>query len=106
MKHTRLLLAGFALLPLAAQASEVTLTLKDHQFVPSEITLPAGEKHTLIVKNEDASPAEFESHTLHREKVIKGGKEAKINIGPLKAGRYEFFDEFHEASAKGVLVIE
>ena len=31
---------------------------------------------------------------------------AAILIGPLKAGRYEFVGEFHEATAKGVVIAE
>lgn len=85
-------------------AEEYTLTLKEHKFDPQELTVPAGKKITLIVKNEDSTVAEFESHDLKREKVIAGGASAKINVGPLKAGSYAFFDEFHEDTTKGTLI--
>lgn len=90
----------------SAVAAEYTLTLKDHKFSPETLEVPAGEKHTLIVKNEDKTAAEFESNSLNREKIIKGGGEAKVLVGPLKPGSYEFFDEFHESTAKGVLVVK
>ncbi len=90
----------------ARAAEEYTLTLKDHKFTPEELTVPADKKVTLIVKNEDKNAAEFESHDLKREKVIAPGTTAKINVGPLKAGSYKFFDEFHEDSAKGTLIVK
>lgn len=95
-----------SLLPALASAEDITLTLKDHQFSPKEITVAKDTDVTLIVKNEDSTPAEFESHTLHREKIIGGGKQAVIKLSGLKAGRYEFFDEFHESTAQGTLIVE
>ena len=94
--------------PLLAGAadSEVKLTIKDHRFIPSEVKVPAGQKIKLIVDNQDATPEEFESHELNREKVIVGNSKATIFIGPLKPGRYPFVGEFNEATAKGVVIAE
>lgn len=88
----------------SALAADYTLTLKNHKFTPSELTVPAGEKITLTVKNEDSAAAEFESESLKREKVISGNSQAVIKIGPLKPGRYEFEDEFHDETAQGVMI--
>ena len=90
--------------PAAAEEPTVTLTIKDHKFDPAEVEIPAGTKVKLIVKNADSTPEEFESHELHREKVIAGGQQAIIFVGPLKPGRYEFFGEFNPKSARGHLV--
>lgn len=90
----------------SAYAADATLTIKNHQFEPKELILPANEKITLTVKNEDSTPAEFESHDLKREKVIKGGKSAVIKLGPLKPGTYNFVEEFHEDVAKGVIIVK
>ena len=87
-----------------AQEAAYTLVIKDHKFQPTEIEIPAGQKITLLVKNEDPTPEEFESHQLKREKVIPGGKEITLSIGPLKAGRYEFFGEFTPKTARGYIV--
>lgn len=89
-----------------AETKEFTLTLKDHVFSPKELKVPAGERVKLIVKNEDTTPAEFESHSLKREKIIPGGSQAVIMLAPLKKGEYKFFDEFHEKTTKGVLIAE
>ncbi len=90
---------------LAAEA-ELTLVIKDHRFEPPEIKVPAGQRVRLIVHNQDATPEEFESHDLNREKVIPAGAKVTIYIGPLKAGRYGFYGEYNEASAKGTVIAE
>lgn len=90
----------------AGDAPEFTLVIKDHQFVPAELTIPAGVKVKLIVDNQDATPEEFESHELNREKVIPGNSQAKIFVGPLEPGVYPFFGEFHEATAQGKLIVK
>lgn len=85
-------------------ALEFVTVIKDHKFSPDVVEVPAGEKFTLIVKNQDNSAEEFESHDLKREKVIPGGKEGKFKMGPLKEGEYKFFGEFNEATAQGKIV--
>lgn len=89
---------------IAAETKEFELIIKDHKFSPSTIEVPAGEKVKLIVKNQDSTPEEFESHSLNREKVIPANSEAVIFINPLDAGEYKFFGEFHEKTAQGKLV--
>jgi len=71
---------------------------------PAELEVPAGQKIKLLVDNQDPTPEEFESHSLNREKVIPGNSKAAIFIGPLKPGGYEFFGEFHQATAQGRIV--
>jgi plastocyanin len=99
-----LIVSGMAL----AQTDEFVLTIKNNTFNPKEVKIPAGKKVKLIVVNEDSTPAEFESKSLGREKVIPGKAKATVNVGPLKPGRYEFVEEFHEtqAGAQGVIVVE
>ena len=94
--------------PVPARADEptVTLTIKDHRFEPSEVQVPANTKVKLIVKNLDATPEEFESNELRREKVIQGGQQATIYVGPLQPGRYEFFGEFNPKTARGFVVVK
>ncbi|HUP92358.1 MAG TPA: cupredoxin domain-containing protein [Solimonas sp.] len=90
----------------AAEVPEFELVIKDHRFTPAELTVPAGQKLQLVVKNQDATPEEFESHELSREKVIAGNSQAVIKLGPLKPGEYSFVGEFNEATAKGRLIVK
>ena len=96
----------FSSLAAAAEMPEFTLIIKNHRFQPSELSVPAGRKVKLIVDNQDPTPEEFESHSLKREKVIKGGSKATIFIGPLQPGSYEFFGEYHESTAKGKIIVK
>lgn len=85
-------------------AEEVTIVIKDHKFEPARVEVPVGKKIKLIIDNQDATPEEFESHELKREKVIQGNSQGVVLIGPLESGEYPFFGEFNEATAQGVIV--
>lgn len=105
-------LLGFAALgaaagPRTADAAEpaVRLVLKDHHFAPAEVVAPAGVKIRLVVENQDATPEEFESYALNREKIVPPGGTIVMWVGPLKPGRYEFFGEFNAKTARGWLVV-
>jgi heme/copper-type cytochrome/quinol oxidase subunit 2 len=85
---------------------EATLVIKNHRFEPAELKVPAGQRVKLTVHNQDATPEEFESHKLNREKVVPPGAKVVVYIGPLTKGSYEFWGEYNEATAKGVVVAE
>ena len=105
----RFLVAAFAVLLCgwaAAAEPEITLVIQNHRFEPAEVKVPANVRVKLVVENRDATPEEFESHSLNREKVIPGGKKATLYIGPLKPGRYPFFGEYNDKTAQGVVVAE
>jgi len=82
------------------------IIIKDHKFSPERLTIPAGQKIKLSVDNQDATPEEFESHDLNREKIIAGNTQATIFVGPLKPGEYHFFGEFNMDSANGYIIAE
>jgi hypothetical protein len=89
---------------LTAQEATYTIVIKDHRFQPAEIEIPAGQKIALIVKNDDPTPEEFESTELRREKVVPGGEQVTVYVGPLKPGRYEFFGDFNPKTARGQII--
>src|SRR5947208_1999206 len=80
------------------------LTIRDHRFQPAELVVPAGQKIKLEVENQDATPEEFESYELNREKVVPAKATVAVFVGPLKPGRYPFFGDFNKATATGVLI--
>jgi hypothetical protein len=90
----------------AADAVEVALAIRDHRFEPAELRVPATRKIKLVVENRDAGVEEFESHELNREKLIPAGGKVTIYIGPLAAGRYPFYGEYHDKTAQGVVIAE
>ena len=92
--------------PAYAADDEFKLVIEDHKFQPAEVVVPAGKKIKLVIENRDATPEEFESHALNREKVIAGKSTASVFIGPLKPGRYAFIGEYNEKTAKGVVIAQ
>ena len=88
---------------LAADNATASLTIRNRAFEPAELEVPAGQKIELHVHNADTAASEFESPALHREKVVPAGQEVVIFVGPLRAGSYEFFDDFNPR-ARGHLV--
>lgn len=88
----------------AAEDNGYELVVKDHAFHPEKMVVPAGERIKLIITNKDATPMEFESYDLDREKIIVGNSSATIYLGPLDAGTYKIFDDFHRATTTGTVV--
>lgn len=90
----------------AMAIEEYELLIKDHQFQPSELSIPAGQKVKLNIKNLDDTPEEFESNELKREKVIMGKASASVFVGPLEPGVYPFIGEFHPDTAQGKIHVK
>ncbi|HEY3644837.1 MAG TPA: cupredoxin domain-containing protein [Gammaproteobacteria bacterium] len=110
MQHRTAVLASVALLGFSAVAfgadqGPVQIEIKAQAFAPAEIHVPAGVKIELHIVNDDALPAEFESTDLSREIVVPAHKDVKVYIGPLDAGRYRFFNDFHQQS-EGYVVVD
>ncbi len=87
-----------------AHADDYVLTLKDHQFTPANLELPADKQVKLIVKNAGPAEAEFESSDLNREKIVSPGGEITVFIGPLSPGSYGYFDDFHRETTGTIIV--
>jgi plastocyanin len=107
----RYLFSAAALLTLflasSALADDPTfpIMMRNNQFIPSEVQIPAGVKVKLIVHNDNQTTSEFESNQFHREKVVSPGQEITVYVGPLDPGSYEFFDDFHPQT-RGHLVVK
>jgi hypothetical protein len=90
----------------AGDMPEYKLVIRNHQFVPSELKAPAKTKFKVLVTNEDPTPSEFESSDFNREKIVTPGSTVMVFVGPLGKGQYQFFDDFHQDTARGVLTVE
>ncbi len=88
-----------------ADVPSFSISLKNNQFVPSEVQIPAGAKVKLVVRNDNQTASEFESNQLHREKIVGPGQEITVFVGPLDPGSYEFFDDLHPQT-RGHLVVK
>jgi len=89
-----------------SEVVEMQLTLSNHTFDPQSLTVPSGKKIKLTIVNKDASAAEFESEDLRREKIIPANGQIYVYIGPLDAGTYGYFDDFHRSTTTGIIVAQ
>lgn len=103
---TAFLALGFALPAFADDLPVIDVTIKNHQFTPSEIHVAVGQPTVLNIKNEDPTAEEFDSSALKIEKVIAGGTYGKVRLRPLGPGRYPFMGEYHSDTAQGVVISE
>jgi plastocyanin len=101
-----ILFLGLIVAPFARAGDDYVLTIKDNRFEPAELAIPADTKVKLTVRNADSTPEEFESSDLNREKVVVPGGAVTVFVGPLSAGRYEFFGDFHPDTARGHIVVQ
>ena len=90
--------------PALASLKTYKTSIINHTFEPATIEVPANQRFQLIVKNEDETLEEFESHDLRKEKLVGGKKSIKMNIKALKPGKYTFFGEFHPKTAQGTII--
>ena len=82
------------------------LIIKNHAFQPAELTVPADTKFKVLVINQDTTPSEFESNEFNREKIVLANSSVTVFVGPLSKGRYKFFDDFHQDTGNGVLIVQ
>lgn len=103
---TALCLVALASTARAGDLPEFKLVLQNHTYQPAELKVPAGAKFKLVIENRDASPEEFESTDFNREKIVLPNSSTSVYVGPLKAGSYRFFGDFHQDTAQGRLIAE
>ncbi len=92
-------------LPVLCLADNI-IVIKNHQFIPPQLTIPAYQKVRITVDNQDPTAEEFESFDLDREQIVGGGKQIIVYIGPLKPGAYKYWGDYHQDTTKGVIVAQ
>ncbi len=90
---------------LAQYAATVEIAVKDKKFEPAEVKAPTDKRIVIHVTNHDSIAMEFESKSLKVEKVVPAKGEGILRVGPLKPGKYDFFDDFNQANV-GTLTVE
>jgi Cupredoxin-like domain len=98
---------AFCLAGLAARADDdpvFTIEFHDGKVAPIRIEVPANRRFKIELRNSGATPAEFESNELHKEKVLAPGTTSALVFRTLDPGEYPFFDDFHPDAPKAVLV--
>lgn len=89
-------LTGVAAAPAFAEDEPTfRIEIKDGVITPLDLEVPANTRIRLELFNTGASPVEFESIELKKEKVIGPGNSTVMVIRNLDPGTYAFFDDFH-----------
>jgi hypothetical protein len=76
----------------------------NHHFSPQTLVVPTGQPLQIKVVNSSPEKIEFESFSLNREKVIEPGESITVRLPALRAGSYDFFDDFHPDVTEGMIV--
>ena len=87
-----------------AELPSFHIVARDGRLAPERIEVPAGKRIKLTLKNEGASPVEFENLDLRVEKVLAPGAASFVVVPSLKPGSYKFVDEFHAATGAMLLI--
>jgi len=101
-----LALLTLTIAPAISAEPEFVIQIKNHQFIPAELHIPAGVKVQIVIDNQDDTPEEFESYSLNREKHVPPKSRVTLFIGPLSAGRYVYQGEDRVDGAAALGVIE
>jgi hypothetical protein len=101
-----LALAMVAITPAISAEPEFVIQIKNHQFIPAELRIPADVKVQIVVDNQDDTAEEFESYSLNREKHVPPKSRITLYIGPLAAGRYVYQGEDRADGVVALGVIE
>ena len=100
------LVAALTVLGSSAYADEPSFAIEfvDGTMTPLRIEVSANTRFKINLTNKGKTPAEFESHELHLEKVLAAGTASTLVIRTLDPGEYKFFDDFHPEAPQAVLV--
>jgi hypothetical protein len=96
--------AGGLAVAAPAEDTVVELRFENRRWIPQTITVPANRPFKIRIINTTKEAIEFESFKLNREKVVGPGETATINMSALKAGSYDFYDDFHADVPEGTIV--
>jgi hypothetical protein len=88
------------------EANRTTLEIRfeNHHFSPQTLVVPADRPLQITVLNLSRERIEFESFKLNREKVVEPGSSVTLKLPPLRAGSYDFFDDFHSDVPEGAIL--
>ncbi|HEX9442683.1 MAG TPA: cupredoxin domain-containing protein [Candidatus Binatia bacterium] len=99
-----LLAAGGPAWAAPADETVVELRYENRKFVPQTLNVPANRPFKIKIVNAGKEAIEFESFKINREKVVGPGETATISVPALKAGSYDFYDDFHRDVPEGTIV--
>jgi hypothetical protein len=92
------LLGVSIVVPAYADTPTFKIEFHDGKISPLRTEVPAHQEFKVEFDNTGSTAAEFESHVLHKEKVLAANSRSVLVFRPLSPGEYAFFDDFHPSS--------
>lgn len=99
-----LLAAGGLAAAAPADETVVELRYENRKFTPQTLEVPANRAFKIKIVNASKEAIEFESFKVNREKVVGPGETVTVGVPALKAGSYDFYDDFHRDVPEGTIV--
>lgn len=93
-----------AAIPRAGEEPVFTIEFNDGTIAPVRLEVPANRRFQLNLVNDGATPAEFESNELRKEKVLAPHTTSILVFRTIDPGEYPIFDDFHPDAPKSVLI--
>lgn len=90
--------------PSSYQDTVLEIHFADHRFTPQTLVVHADQPLVIKIVNSSKERIEFESFSLNREKVVDPGESITLRLPALRAGSYDFFDDFHSDVPEGVII--
>lgn len=89
----------------SATQSQIEIQFNNRKFIPASVQVAAGVPLVINVRNSSKERIEFESFKLGRERVVEPGQSITLRLPPLRPGKYDFYDDFHDDVPEGVIVV-
>ncbi|MEL0637347.1 cupredoxin domain-containing protein [Marinomonas sp. TI.3.20] len=91
-------------LPAYAERLIIPLELTPNGFLPKQLHIPANTRIQIKLNNNTKKVAELESYDMKFEKIAVPNGHISVFTGPLKAGKYTFFNDYASNVAGTVIV--
>jgi plastocyanin len=69
----------------------------DNAFKPAQLTATAGQKVTVVLKNDGATLHNFSIDALGVSQDVENGKKVTVSFTPTAAGTLQFYCKYHQA---------
>ncbi|CAG9000919.1 MAG: hypothetical protein CENE_02926 [Candidatus Celerinatantimonas neptuna] len=90
----------------AASRLTIELQLTPEGFNPSTIYVPSDRRIKINMINKTTRVAELESYDMKFEKIAIPSGRISVFTGPLKAGKYSFFNDYSSKHLTGNIIVQ
>ncbi|MGY0398614.1 MAG: cupredoxin domain-containing protein [Ostreibacterium sp.] len=85
---------------------DINLSLTSSGFIPDTVTIIENTSIKINLLNKTDKIVEFESHDMKFEKIAVPQGHISVFTGPLKSGKYTFFDDYSSNHTTGIVMVK